>query len=195
MTLLVSDLSSLGFSIITDKSNDIFPVGIVLPDLELRFAGTHLLACKAQVVYRQPLKSDSGNYRCGLTIIDIGLSSQTGWSLAHMSNVYARLGEGQDALRCLSLLSRFMVMNNFFTTHNDWRNAGARNFAPYQIDANFGWTAAVQEMLLFSVPGTISVIPALPQQWTTGSVTRLLARGGVQVSIAWDQDKQSAPFG
>ncbi|MFC1760534.1 glycoside hydrolase N-terminal domain-containing protein [Planctomycetota bacterium] len=124
--------------------------------------------------------------------LDIGLSSQTGWSLAHMSNVYARLGEGQDALRCLSLLSRYMVMNNFFTTHNDWRGADKRNFAPYQIDANFGWTAAVQEMLLFSVPGTISVIPALPQDWTTGKVTRLLARGGVEVSIAWDQDLQAA---
>lgn len=140
--------------------------------------------------------SDPKLYKAFLTAIrkrlDIGLSSQTGWSLAHMSNVYARLGEGEDALRCLSLLSRYMVMNNFFTTHNDWRGADKRNFAPYQIDANFGWTAAVQEMLLFSVPGTISVIPALPEDWTTGSVSGLLARGAVEVSIDWNQKEKSA---
>jgi len=127
--------------------------------------------------------------------LDIGISSQTGWSLAHMSNVYARMGEGDRALRCLSLMSRACVMNNFYTTHNDWRASGIGGKfapAPYQIDANFGWTAAVQEMLLFSVPGTISVIPALPQKWTQGSVSGLLARGGVEVSIAWDQSKKSA---
>ena len=127
--------------------------------------------------------------------LDIGISSQSGWSLAHMANVYARMGEGDRALRCLSLMSRACVMNNFYTTHNDWRDSGiGMKFAaaPYQIDANFGWTAAVQEMLLFSVPGTISVIPALPQKWVKGSVSGLLARGGVEVSIAWDQSKKSA---
>ncbi|MDF7798190.1 glycoside hydrolase N-terminal domain-containing protein [Pontiellaceae bacterium B1224] len=127
--------------------------------------------------------------------LDIGISSQSGWSLAHMANVYARMGEGDSALRCLSLLSRACVMNNFFTTHNDWRFSGIGGKfepAPYQIDANFGWTAAVQEMLLFSVPGTISVIPALPEKWVEGSVTGLLARGGVEVSIAWNQSKKTA---
>jgi alpha-L-fucosidase 2 len=47
-------------------------------------------------------------------------------------------------------------------------------------------------MLLFSVPGTISVIPALPAKWVQGSVSGLLARGGVEVSIAWNQREQSA---
>ena len=127
--------------------------------------------------------------------LDLGISAQSGWSFAHMTNVYARMGEGDRALRCLSLMSRACVMNNFYTTHNDWRHSGIGGEfapAPYQIDANFGWSAAVQEMLLFSVPGKISVIPALPQKWTKGSVTGLLARGGVEVSVAWDQNKKSA---
>jgi alpha-L-fucosidase 2 len=121
--------------------------------------------------------------------LDIGISSQTGWSLAHMSNVYARMNEGNLALECLSLLSRACVMNNFFTTHNDWRNSGIGTeffSAPFQIDANMGWAAAVQEMLLFSVPGKIRVLPALPDVWKKGAVSGLLARGGVTVSIEWN---------
>ncbi|WP_372798281.1 glycoside hydrolase family 95-like protein, partial [Pontiella sp.] len=121
--------------------------------------------------------------------LEIGIGSQTGWSLAHMANVYARMGEGDDALNCLSLLARACVMNNFYTTHNDWRNSGIGvDFAPapYQIDANFGWTAAVQEMLLFSVPGKITVLPAISSDWKTGSVKGLLSRGGVEVSIDWN---------
>lgn len=126
--------------------------------------------------------------------LDIGLGSQTGWSLAHMANVYARMNEGDRALQCLSLISRACVMNNFYTTHNDWRGSGIGcefSPAPYQIDANFGWTAAVQEMLLFSRVGQITILPALPKEWSTGSVSGLLARGGITVSIQWNLSKSA----
>jgi alpha-L-fucosidase 2 len=121
--------------------------------------------------------------------LEVGISAQTGWSLAHMANVYARMKEGDSALDCLSLIARACVMNNFYTTHNDWRESGiGGNFsqAPYQIDANLGWTAAVQEMLLFSRPGHITILPALPKEWSQGSVKGLLARGGIRVAIQWN---------
>ena len=126
--------------------------------------------------------------------LNIGISEQTGWSLAHMANVYARLKRGNKALNCLNLMSRSCLMNNLFTTHNDWRNMGIgvdMAWAPFQIDANMGWSAAVQEMLLQSEPSRVCVLPALPDHWSRGSVSGLVARGNIQVSIEWDLSEKA----
>ncbi len=118
----------------------------------------------------------------------IGLTSQTGWSLAHMANIYARLGEGDRALDCLGLLLRFCTGPNLFTWHNDWRGQGVTlNWpgAPFQIDANLGFTAAVQEMLVQSRPDWIGLLPALPKRWESGEIAGAMTRCGVGVTIAW----------
>jgi alpha-L-fucosidase 2 len=49
-----------------------------------------------------------------------------------------------------------------------------------------GVTAAVQEMLLFSKPGLIKLLPALPGKWSKGSVNGLACRGGILVDQTWD---------
>jgi alpha-L-fucosidase 2 len=124
--------------------------------------------------------------------LKIGIGEQTGWSLAHMACVYARMENGCSALECLNLLSRSCIKNNFYTTHNDWRGMGIgveMEWAPFQIDANMGWSAAIQEMLLFSVPGKLKVLPALPKKWASGSVKGLVARGGITVSIGWNENE------
>lgn len=120
----------------------------------------------------------------------VGLKEQTGWSLAHMSNLYARMGEADKALECLDLLARSAVINNFFTLHNDWRGMGIgldMEWAPFQIDANMGMTAALQEMLLYSDPNMIRILPALPERFLSGSAAGMLACGGYEVDIAWDR--------
>jgi alpha-L-fucosidase 2 len=122
----------------------------------------------------------------------IGLEAQTGWSLAHMANVYARLGKGDEAYRCLSILAQSCVGDNLLTYHNDWRGQGLcvtltfGRSAPFQIDANMGWTAAVLEMLLFSRQGEIKVLPARPAQWPRGFAQGMRCRGGIEISIRWD---------
>ncbi len=127
--------------------------------------------------------------------LTIGLSSQTGWSLAHMANIYARLEDGDKALEALNILSRCCLGQNLFTYHNDWRKMGVtltnvygRN-APFQMDANFGIAAAVTEMLCSSNQTMIKVLPALPSVWITGDFHDISTRTGTRVSAKWDMDK------
>ncbi len=122
-----------------------------------------------------------------------GLNEQSGWSLAHMANTFARIGKGNKSLECIEIMTRSCVLNNLYTTHNDWRNMGIGvelPWAPIQLDANMGLCSAINEMLLFSVPGKIVILPALPEKWKKGNVKNLLARGAIEVSIEWDLDKK-----
>ncbi|MBO5261493.1 MAG: glycoside hydrolase N-terminal domain-containing protein [Clostridia bacterium] len=125
----------------------------------------------------------------------IGLKSQTGWSLAHMANIFARLNDGERAKECLDLLIRFCTGANLYTYHNDWRNMGVTlkymhaGHAPYQVDANMGFVSAVYEMLLYSDGDKIKLLPALPKELKEGSIEHIQARGGFDVSINWNENQ------
>ncbi len=128
----------------------------------------------------------------------IGLKAQTGWSLAHMANIYARLNDGQSSLHCLDLLLRFCTGPNLYTYHNDWRNMGVTlkfihgDKPPFQIDANMGFVSAVYEMLIYSTPEKITLLPALPQKWGSGSIKGICTRAGVTADISWNKEGVSA---
>lgn len=129
-----------------------------------------------------------------------GLADQTGWSLAHLACVWARLGEGDRALECLETILRCCTGANLLTRHNDWRGMGVtletRHGAspPIQLDAAFGFSAAVQEMLLGEDGDALVVLPALPSKWGRGTVRGLCARGGVVVAIEWSPTGIRATF-
>lgn len=104
----------------------------------------------------------------------------TGWSAAWLINQYARLQEAEKAKKSLETVLSKSTAPNLFGLH-----------PPFQMDANFGATSGIAEMLLQSRAGSLHLLPALPEDWSTGTVSGLKGKGGLTVKMAWDNSKLS----
>ncbi|MEV1330832.1 glycoside hydrolase N-terminal domain-containing protein [Micromonospora costi] len=110
-----------------------------------------------------------------------------GWANAWRSLCWARLKDAETAYRLLATNLKPSANGGNGTAMNLFdiyeTNPGRGIF---QIDANLGTPAAIVEMLVYSRPGHVELLPALPAAWAAaGSVSGVGVRGGFVVDVSW----------
>jgi alpha-L-fucosidase 2 len=110
-----------------------------------------------------------------------------GWANAWRALCWSRFRDGERAYQMIttnlqsSTGSTSGTALNFFDV---WPLDA--NSSIFQIEANFGTPAAMVDMLLYSQPGRIELLPALPAAWADrGRITGAGARGGFSIDFAW----------
>jgi alpha-L-fucosidase 2 len=139
------------------------------------------------------------------TIVMRGKASP-GWANMHRAGIFARICDGDAAKELLDFhLCTGSYLNLFCRTYHATEKERLSSMPepdnysyPFQIDANLAISGVVAEFFIqshrYSLPPNgsfagrvyyIKLLPALPSDWESGSVTGLRARGGFTLDIEW----------
>ena len=113
----------------------------------------------------------------------------TGWCIAWKACLWAKLGDGNHALTLLKNQLRLTreeacslvgggIYPNMLCAH-----------PPFQIDGNFGFAAAVLEMLVQYEEQKIVFLPALPDEWKDGMAEGVKAPGNITLNFKWKEKR------
>ncbi|MEI8059754.1 MAG: glycoside hydrolase family 95-like protein, partial [Ferruginibacter sp.] len=102
-----------------------------------------------------------------------------GFSRAWKMSLWARLYDGDRAYKIFKGYLKDQCFNQLF----------AKCFKPMQVDGSLGVTAGITEMLIQSHEGVIDLLPALPNEWSSGSFNGVCARGAFELNFKWNNYK------
>ncbi len=111
------------------------------------------------------------------------MGNESAHGLMHMALVAARLKDDGIVARNLQfLLEHEYIYRSLVTSHNPKHKI-------YNVDASCSLPAIVLEALVYSRPGVVELLPALPEVLRKGSVDGVLCRGQVRVDgLSWDME-------
>ena len=98
-----------------------------------------------------------------------------GFSMAWKTNLWARLNDGEHALKIFKGYIREQTYPQLF----------AKCSKALLVEGSLGMSAAITEMLMQSHEGVIDLLPALPGEWANGSFTGVCARGAFELDMNW----------
>lgn len=114
-----------------------------------------------------------------------GVDAISGWGLAHLANISARIKDDELWYLALNRLIQVFTLDNFFTGHNP--------HSLFQMDANLGITAAVYEMFAYSDTEKVELFPIWCDYIPSMKIAGLRARGGIEIeSLERDRDSLEA---
>ena len=140
----------------------------VYPGHSISFEKTPDLMKAARVTLERRLKNGGGH---------------TGWSRAWIIGLWAHFLDGDKVYENLEALLSKSTFDNLMDNHPYGPGA------VFQIDGNFGATAAIIEMLVQCRDGYVKLLPALPKEFSKGRVSGICLPGGLELYMEWEDMK------
>lgn len=124
------------------------------------------------------------------------LASGGNWSRAHRMWCWVRLMDGNRTNKILTEILTEQGFENVLTfqhaayhwNRQDFQMEGDM-YLHYQLDASASIPGAIAEMLLQSHLDEIHLLPALPDEFHSGKISGIKARGGYIIDLEWEDKK------